>query len=237
MRMTFERDFQSKLPVISAIPKNQLKTPIQPVMEYVGEADRLQERCEQDKPELIAAGLDWDIVADLSVRAGAYYKTECDFEYIGKLQETIVRAASHLDTLLPMFHRAYSSNPYLLARINCIDSYRHINEAQALMDLMDLALAYREGLDKNFNLKNWFSEADYLKLEHNFLTKKVGDKDQQTRTRMLRNQAFTYLKEAVDEVCARAHAAFQNDEARLNGYRPRFFTLGFVQQTNSAATD
>jgi hypothetical protein len=226
---SYERDYQLKLAVISVIPQDRIKAPIMPVMDYVREADNLHERCQADKAELMAGGVDWVLVEDLPVRSGAFYNAYCNYESVTKLRENGQIAKSYLDSFLPVVRKAYRDNSYLYAKLEHIAGYRHNNEARALIDLFNLVMDYPNGLGKTLDMDEWFDKADYLKLEHDHLTKRVGGESQRQAIRKIRDQAFTHLKEAVDEVCACAREIFAGDEERLKDYGARCFTMGFVQ--------
>jgi hypothetical protein len=235
--VTYKQDYQLKLPIITAISENQIKTPTMPAMEYIREADKLQDRCQEDKAVLMAGGLDWDIVTDIPTRVGAYYNAECISEAIIQWNEISESITAHLDSLLPVFLSAYRANSYLLGRVENIAACRYIDQPKALLDLVGLGADHPGYMDDNFDANEWFTNALFLQGRYNYLKRKVGDKEHRKRIRTIRNQAFTHLKEAVDEVCARARQVWQENDAPLNGYRTPYFTLGFVHQEHSAAAD
>jgi hypothetical protein len=229
--VTYESDYQSKLPVIAAIPEDKLASPTMPVMEYMHAVHKLLDRCQDDKAELTAAGLDWDLVTDLSVRMGAYYKAECEWENVRKLREIFLRAQSLLDELSPVFRKAYRHDPGLLARVeHSIANNDCVNALDELSGLDGLGTEYPKPLlNNNFNAQYWARKVEFIRGEYKYRMRKAGDEKQRQRTRMIRDQAFTHLKEAVDHVCVHAQKAFQSNEARLKGYCATYFKSGYVR--------
>jgi hypothetical protein len=111
-----------------------------------------------------------------------------------------------------------------------------VDPIRALMGLTLLAMKHPDPLlGHNVDPDDWWLKVEYVRGEHAHLMKKTGDETQRTHTRIIRNQAFTHLKESVDTVCACAREVFKGNEARLPGYRAPNFTLGFVQQDHTAA--
>ena len=66
-----KNDFNAKLKAITAIRDADVKQPNMPVSEAVQEAENLFAWCQDDKAALTRAGLDWALVEELPMRAGA----------------------------------------------------------------------------------------------------------------------------------------------------------------------
>ena len=66
-----KNDFNAKLKEITTIPGEDVKKPNMPIGEAVQEAENLAPWCLDDQTELTKAGLDWALVEDLPIRAGA----------------------------------------------------------------------------------------------------------------------------------------------------------------------
>jgi hypothetical protein len=64
-------NYDQKIAEIKAIPDENVKLPTLPVSEAVQEAENLVAWCQADKSILTKAGLDWALVDDLPLRAGA----------------------------------------------------------------------------------------------------------------------------------------------------------------------
>ncbi len=73
--------YDKKLEVISAIEDNQIKTPTHiPVSAYIQEANTLYLWAQEDKEPLTAAGLSWDLAADIPIRLGALVEAEARWQ-------------------------------------------------------------------------------------------------------------------------------------------------------------
>jgi hypothetical protein len=118
-----------------------------------------------------------------------------------------------------------------------ITACRYIDELKVLLDLVGLGADHPGYLDDNFDTNEWFTNALFLQSRSNHLKRKVGDKAHRKRIRTIRDQAFTHLKEAVGEVCARALQVWQETDAQLYVYCTPYFTLGYVHHECSATAD
>ncbi len=75
--MTTLEAFELKLPIIKAIPVEQIKSSHRmPIETYVQEAENLYNWCLEDQVALTAVKLSWDLVLDLPVRSGALREAE-----------------------------------------------------------------------------------------------------------------------------------------------------------------
>lgn len=89
---------------------------------------------------------------------------------------------------------------------------------------MSLGSGYPNPLrNKHFNPQYWARSVEFLRGEYDYRKRKAGDEKQRRRTRLVRNQAFTHLKEGVDQVCARAQVVFKADDTGLKIYRSTYF--------------
>ena len=62
--------YNKKIEIIMAIPDDQIKIPKNiPLGNYIQEAENLYTWCQDDKEELTAKGLDWNVVEDIPTRS------------------------------------------------------------------------------------------------------------------------------------------------------------------------
>jgi len=62
--------YNKKIEIIMAIPDDQIKIPKNiPLGNYIQEAENLYHWCQDDKEELTAKGLDWNVVEDIPIRS------------------------------------------------------------------------------------------------------------------------------------------------------------------------
>ena len=226
--MSQETDYQSKLETITAIPESDLKSPVMPVDVFLQEAENLYHWARDDEADLTGVGLDWGWVTDLPVRAGALREAESIwFKKRFSQQETVKNwvASSEAgyalrDRMLHSFRYAYRKDPGLLARVSQItDGTGHADMIQDLNDIAVLGRGHIEPL-LAINLDPAMLEEAAAASDHlsDLLARANVDREQATRTRIVRDQAYTHLKEAVDEVRDCGQYVFIGNEARLKGY-------------------
>ena len=80
-------NFDEKLIEIQAIPDADVKKPNMPVGEAVQETENLSPWCMDDQVLLTKAGLDWTLVDDLPLRAGALRYAQSIWARESKSQE------------------------------------------------------------------------------------------------------------------------------------------------------
>lgn len=224
--------FESKKAVIEAIAKEKTLYPNMPVGTALQEAEDLLVWCTTDKELLVKAGLNWAFVEDLQARIDALsyvqslwqnkFKRNDDAPLNWKLQS---RAAYNLrDELLHHFFHAYYNFPDLYSRTQRIGKGNtHADMIQDLSDLAALGKANTEPLravsiDLSLLDKAETTSAVMAKL----LAASNTTKLQKNELVILRNKAYTYMKEAVDEIRRCGQYAFWKDKERYKGYISQF---------------
>ncbi len=226
--MSNTEHYQAELPAIQAIPVASLKRPVMPVRQYVYEAECLYQWSQVDRPLLAKAGLDLALLDAIPQRAGALSEIESYWgverfahEDARRAWEEQSPAAYELrDRLLRDMRFAFRRDDALLARVAAIaDGNGHVD---MLQDLNDLAVLGRSqlpalaviGLDAAV-LEQAATLADDLTT---LLAQVAGERREGSTTLQLRDQAYTHLKAAVDEVRDHGQYVFWNNPARRDGY-------------------
>lgn len=144
--MSNAEDFSAKKAAIEAIPAEQVKLPNMPVSIFIQETENLYRWCRDDKTALTGVGLDWALVEDLSVGAGALREAESNWfkerysrEEAAKEWEIKTPEAYDMrDSLLRAMRYAYRHDNNLINRV------REISEgsghADMVQDLNDIAV-------------------------------------------------------------------------------------------------
>ncbi len=230
--MSNRDDYQSKLSTISQIPKDEVKSPDIPIEVYTQEAENLIQWCTQDREKLQSAGLDWALVQDLSVRAGACREAESIWfrtrftqeEAMAKWKKLSPQAYDLRDSILHAMRYAYREQPELLNRVQDIAEGR--SDADMIQDLNDVAVLGRANAEPlsriNFEMALLDQAAARSDEMSQLLAEATGDKATDSAIKLVRDQAYTHLKEAVDEVRACGQYVFWRDEDRLKGYRSAY---------------
>jgi hypothetical protein len=231
--MSTKSDYDAKIDVIRAVPTDQVKVPSSiPVDEYVQEAENLFKWCQPDKEMLTHKGLSWDIVDDLPLRSGALREAETvwNAHRFGRKEaekqwlEKSDLAYELRNEVLHEFRYAYRNDAELSARIKAIsDGNGH---ADMIQDLNDLSKMGRDNPDPliaiNFDMTLLDGISELMDELAPLLAEATRDRTGYKESKVIRDQAYTYLKEAVDEVCACGQHVFWRDEDRKKGYRSKY---------------
>lgn len=228
-----KENFNSKLKEITAIRDDQVTLPNMPVSEAVQEAENLVAWCQEDKATLVRAGLDWTLVDDLPIRAGACRYAQSIWVRESKSKEEAQRewkekspvAFGLRDEMLHHFTFAFRNVPDLVSKVQTIrEGY---SNADMLQDLSDLSVLGKENTDLlkavGMDLKlldQAASTADELSAVLALANGEAGD---DADAKELRDKSYTYMKLAMDEIRSTGQYVFWRDEDRKKGYVSAYF--------------
>jgi len=230
--MSSSEDYQSQLAAIEAVPDDQVKAPNMPVDIFLQEVENTFKWVQTDKDKLMAAGLDWTLVESLPTRTGAlreaeslWFKTRFSREEAEKEWLTKSPAAYELrDTLLHDYRFAYRNLPEIAKRVSAIaEGSGHADMIQDLNDLSVLGKANPEplaaiGFDATL-LDTAAATADEMAA---LLSEATVVRSDLNTERVIRDKAFTYVKQALDEIRNCGQYVFWHDEERVRGYSSQF---------------
>lgn len=245
--MTTLEAFELKLPIISAIPANQVKkSHNMPIESYLQEAENLYNWCLEDQVALTIVKLSWDLVLDLPVRCGALREAESRWqkEYLDEeAAEKLWKERSPLayalrNDLLDHFRFAFRHDEKLAKKVRKIAEGR--SNADMIQDLNDLSVLgkghpeYLEAINFDMTLldKAALMSGEMAAL----LAVVVGDRAAASAARKLRDQAYTHLKEAVDEIYGYGQYVFRDNEERRKRYCSQFFSRLRAKSSTTPAT-
>ena len=226
-------DYNAKLPVITAIAEKDIKSPSMPVKIYLKEAELLHQWSQSDKEALMSARLDWDLVTDIPVRAGAlrhadavwYQQRFTQAHAVQQWDEESDGGYDLRDILLHDFRHAYDGDAGLLNRVSGIaDGYGH---ADMIHDLSQLSVLGRANIERllaiGFDRSKLDRAAELADVLASTLAKAEVDRISGAATLVIRDQAYTHLKEAVDTVRKKGQYVFWRNDARLRGYASAYY--------------
>jgi len=229
---------------IKAIPESEIKEPNLPVEVEAQEAENTHDWANPtDKPDLVAAGLDWSLVESMPARSGALRKAESNWfaERFGKEE-----AARKWDAQSPIAYQlrdnlihhmlfAYRKEADILGRIQSIaEGTGHADMIQDLSSLAEIGRKNPAQLKaiKQFDVKD-IDKAEQLSGEMARLLAGAKATTGLIASKIIRDKAFTYLKTALDEVRAYGQFVFWRKKDRLAGYSSHYFR----QQNIKKGTD
>ncbi len=225
--MSIQDDYNQQLETIKAI--TEMRKPNMPVAVYAQEAQDLLKWCEPDLPRLYEAGLKEEHVETLAARIGALREAQSIWNATRftsedaqkKYNEDSPAAYERRDELLHDFRHGYRRDEKLLKRVRAIAD--GTGDADMLQDLNDLAVLGRENPAPlegiTFDMSK-LDEAAKISDELSSLHAVArGEVTVGPETVKIRNQAYTHVKEAVDEIRKCGEYEFWRDKERLRGYR------------------
>jgi hypothetical protein len=198
-----------------------------PVEMFIQDTEMLLQWVETDKEAFLKANFNWKIVEDIPIlilalrEAGSRWMSQrFAKKETGKLwKEKSVELYNLRNSLLHEFRYAYRKNFFTLNRVNAIAG--RMAYASLIQDLSDLSVLGKENPNDlksiNFDIPQ-LEKASLLAHETSVLFAASTIEGDCSAAKKIRDQAFTLLKNAVDEVCDCGQYIFWKDETRRKGY-------------------
>lgn len=210
------------------MPVSEAQAPTIPVGISVQETEDVYKWALDDQKQLKTVGITLEMLNDLPVRAGALREAQSIWNKERFSQEEAQRnwaARSPLayelrDELLHHFRFAYRADDTLLGRVSAIAEGN--TNADMIQDLNDLAVLGRANLAPlkaiAFDVKKLDEAATQADELADLLATANGDREEQSESKLLRDKAYTHMKELVDMVREAGKYVFWKDPQRLKGY-------------------
>jgi predicted PolB exonuclease-like 3'-5' exonuclease len=233
--MRIKEAYKKKLEVIRAIKDSQIKKPHHiPVVAYTHEAETLYELALDDKEALMAAGLAPELIEDLHLRCGALREAESRWK---NQQGALNKSAREWKKQSPMaydlrkklladFLYAFRKHPDLMKKVRAISPIG--GHAKMMKDLNDLSLLGKDNTRLleaiNFDL-SLLDKAAQTSGEMAVLLDEMNrnqDRYEHSEAKKIRDQAYTHLKEAVDEILEAGKYAFRQDKNHSRKYASEY---------------
>jgi len=225
--MSNKAAFDELQPQINKVDWVQL--PTMPMDVYNQQAENLAIWAKEDLTELQARGMAPEMLDDLLKRTdasryaqGLWFKERHARQDAETDWRTLSPAAYALrDRLIDECEFAFYQKPSLLSRIDEVK--KGTGHADMIQDLTNLALlgknnqALLEATHTDVSLLDTALETSDAMA--NLLAMANGEKVEDNISKRMRDQAYTYLKELVDEVRRYGRFIFRNNKARLVGYQ------------------
>lgn len=224
---------EQKLEAIASIPDSGIVRPGNiPVTVYLQEARNLYNWCQADREALTANGLDWSFVDDIPAREAALRNAQSAWAAARRSNEEAERAwlekaprgVQLRNDLLRSIKFAFAKNQAVKGSFASIKkSGAYAGVIQNLNDLSVIGKGNEEILKR---IRFDMSKLDLAAVTASEMAALLG---QVTTERAFsngamkyRDQAFTHLKEAVDEVKSFGRFLFYNDGSRIKGYSSEY---------------
>jgi hypothetical protein len=226
-----KEDFENLKDRIEAIPQADIKAPKMPIDVYLQEAANLYQWSKADQEKLEAVGLKY--FEEFTQRIGAlsyaqsvwvnnrFAKGPSEVEWDKKSKQ----AKELKNELEHTFRFAFHEKPLLLNKVKMIEKGNR--NADMIQDLSNLSSLGRANLSLlaaiNFD-ENKLDQAANEATELSFLLAKARTEEKEkSNLKAMRDKAYIYLKELVDEVYRTGKFVFSKDENKRKGYFSRYF--------------
>ncbi|WP_143470467.1 hypothetical protein [Labilibaculum filiforme] len=228
--------------LVLEITDEQIVSPTIPVYITIGEAGQLHRNALEDKDALLAKGLTLEKIEDLNSRALFLQDKQSDWIAVYESAQSntekwdqVYEEASLLQKELKYdFLFAYRNNEKILTQLNnIIDGNGKMDLIQDMSDYPKLAKQYPEPL-KLINFDNSkLEKSDRFSHELYDLWQKIdGAKNSTYRPeKIMRDRAYSYLKQLVDEIRTYGKYAFWNDEEKQKRYTSEYQRRKFARNS------
>jgi hypothetical protein len=204
--------------------------PNRPVAIALQEAEELFEWCQPDRAPLTAAGLNWQLVDELPIRTAAcrYIQTvwqnesQAQNDIVKQCKEMVVEGYTLRSTIIRTLRHAFRHSEELPKSLR--HKKKYTCQDKMVQDIISLAALGKSKpdllADISFDpalLDQAITRAEEIAVimarAHNLTRSDTYDS---------RNKAYSYLKQAVDEIRRCGKFAFSQQPNRLKGYRSMY---------------
>lgn len=221
-------DYTDLLPALQAIPQQDVLKPAMPITLFIQEAMDLYHWSMDDKDLLLATGFDEQWLDALMVRAGALSEAEKRWRLANNLREVAEAewmeksppAFAFRDELVHIFRYVFRKNSAVLSQVREIaEGATNVDMIQDLKMLAALGRQHTSTLEAaKFDIERLSAAETMAENIATLLAKTNGERLADHPDRVLRDRAYTYLKEAVDEVRDCGKYVFYKNPSRWKGY-------------------
>lgn len=243
MLMSSTTDYNELLPVISAINPADVLTPNLPIAVFVQEAENLYHWTLDDQDALTRVGLDWNLVLSLPARAAACSEAQALW-----IKERNTRQQSEQDwkdqapeafdlrdQLIHTFRFAFRKSDGLLARVDEIA--RGVTNSDMVQALNNLSVIGKANTDLliaiSFDITLVDTAAELSDRMSDLLGATNSERKKDSKTLRIRDKAYTFLKQAVDEIRRCGKFAFWRTPDRMKGYFSEHWQKANTARTNT----
>ena len=213
---------------VSAIADGETLILNMPCYAYVSETETLEMWANQDREKLIIGGISIERIAQIGIRSMVlrdYQSAWIVVRRTGKDAEKewktfAIEAYDLCGEMKHAFKYAFRNEPELLGRVNEIaEGTGDSDMIQDLKTYSQLGLKYKDLLKPiGFDVSKLDAASTMSDEGANLLAEANGSKLKGNEQKVLRDKAYTYLKEVVDEVRACGKYLLWKDKKRLVGY-------------------
>ncbi len=230
--METNAEFEAVKDIIMAIPEEKVLRPNMPVTTFLQEAKNLYMFAEDDVKKLAVCGVSKATLNELYFRIEACRIAENNWEEVQTQKredaqiwnERAIIAFDFRDGLIHSCYYAFRKDDELIRQIQSFDS--GTSNVNMIQDLTNLILLCRQHLDKlvplNITEKSLNKILEMTEEMSKLLDSTNGEQSKPHEFKEIRDQAYTYLKELVDDIRAAGKFVFWKDIERLPHYTSKY---------------
>lgn len=233
-KMAQKDDYQAVLDQLTAILAEKVSALRIPVDIFAQEALNLSYYALGDKELLVAKGLPTESIDSLPVRVGAMQYAQSEWLAVSKSKSEAAKewngvsekaSALHRE-LLHDFRFAYRNSKELKMLVDKIAGGN--SNADMIQDLSDMYALGKANPDQllviNKDMSRLDLAAEYAGTMGTLLAAANGVREDNDKpAKEMRDRAYTYVKESVDEICEYGKYVFWEDEEKLEKYSSAYF--------------
>jgi hypothetical protein len=233
-------DYDSMLETISAVPVEKLEPITTPPVKLIAETEALSVNAKIDREALEKAGLEPGVIDGLDPIAGAFRFAVAELAKVmstkSAWQEESPAAFELRDAIRHHFLFAYGDDPDKLRRVHSM-SEGNTNEdmVQQLQNYSSFGLDNKEELERiGFDMSLLDKAAAVSARMGNLHGENKALADEVSRARLIRDQAYTCLKQMVAQVRKYGQYVFYRDETKRKLYASAYSRKLRNHQNNNA---
>jgi len=196
---------------------------------YATESETLEMWANQDSDKLAIGGISVERIAQIGVRALVFREYQSEWIIVRRTGKDAdkewkafaTEAYNLCDEMKHAFKYAFRNEPELLGRVNEIA--KGTGDSDMIQDLKSYSLLGQKHQDLltpiGFDITKLNTAGSMSDEGANLLAEANGSKLKGNEQKVLRDKAYTHLKEVVDEVRACGKYIFWKDKKRLVGYQ------------------
>ncbi len=221
-------DFEAVKAEIEAVPDAAVVNRNMPVDDFIQDALYNLQHGLEDQEALVALGLPAEVLTRIPQYVGALRYIESLFDAGRALKKEALaswkveapKAVALRSEVLACLEFAFYGNAQLLSRVKAIRDGS--DDADLVQDLSDISVLGKENLDLmtpiSFDATLLDTAAALSVSLGELLAAKNGERFDKDPNKLLRDKAYTLLKQNVSELCRYGKFLYRNDEVKIRHY-------------------
>lgn len=230
--MPDQQDLLDLLQKINAVSKEETKTCPMPVGIYIHEGEGLYTRATLDKDLLLEVGMTPELLDNLAARLGALRTAQANWEEMVSVRDEARKIWNEespamydlREELIDHMEFAYRNDEVLLEKLDTIKEGD--SQADAIQDLANLAVLGKNNIEPMETINYDITKFDLAAATADRMASVLGDVNGHMyvndERKLIRDKAYTLLKEVVDEIRSYGRFVFRKDARHVKAYSSKY---------------